>query len=240
MSSDPIETEIRRAVVLGGRVLDAAGLSDLVWGHVSMRDPAGRGVWMKAAGLGFDEVTEDEVLLVGPDGQVIVGEGPRHAEYPIHTEILHARPDARSVVHVHPSHAIALAASGVDLQAFSHVGGIFAAGVRRYQDAAGLVDTPHAGAALARALGSDQTLLMVGHGVVTVGPSVALAVTAAIMLERACRLQLLAQAFGGVVDALPAAEALDIYRHTLAESHMLGAWAYLSRLVDRGGSTPYS
>ena len=27
-----------------------------MWGHPSVRDPAGRGVWMKASGWGFEEV----------------------------------------------------------------------------------------------------------------------------------------------------------------------------------------
>jgi L-fuculose-phosphate aldolase len=37
--------------------LAAAGLTDMVWGHAAVRDPAGRGVWMKASGWGFEEIT---------------------------------------------------------------------------------------------------------------------------------------------------------------------------------------
>jgi ribulose-5-phosphate 4-epimerase/fuculose-1-phosphate aldolase len=219
----------RAEVVLGGRVLHTAGLSDLVWGHVSLRDPDGRGVWMKASGLGFEEVTERDVLLIDQHGAVLEGEGPPHREYPIHTELLRARPDANSVVHVHPPHAIALAASGVALQAFSHVGGVFASGVRRYADAPGLVDTAASGAALADALGDDRALLLTGHGVVTIGASVAIAVTTAVMLERACQLQLLAAGFGGVAAPLVGAEALRAYEHTQSDEHLLGAWRYLVR-----------
>src|SRR5690606_5476265 len=32
------------------------GLRDLVWGHASVRDPDGRGLWTKAAGWGFEEI----------------------------------------------------------------------------------------------------------------------------------------------------------------------------------------
>ena len=221
----------RAEVALGGRVLHDAGLSDLVWGHVSLRDAEGRGVWMKAGGLGFEEVTAADVLLVDWDGNVIAGERPRHSEYPIHTEILRARPDAGSVVHVHPPHAIALAASGRPLQAFSHAAGFLGAGVRRYADAPGLVNTAAAGTALAAALGSDRVLLLTGHGAVTVGASVALAVMAAVMLERACELQLLAEGYGGVAAPLNAAEAARAYAHTLSDDHLIGAWRYLVRRV---------
>jgi ribulose-5-phosphate 4-epimerase/fuculose-1-phosphate aldolase len=226
------DEELRAEVVLGGRVLHASGLSDLVWGHVSRRDPEGRGVWMKASGLGFEEVTASDVLLVADDGRILVGDRPRHSEYPIHTELLRARQDANSVVHVHPRHAIALAASGRPLEAFSHVAGLFPAGVRCYDDAPGLVVNAEEGVALAGALAGDRALLLRGHGVVTVGASVALAVTTAVMLERACEQQLLAEGFGGVERAFTAEEATRAYGHTLTDAHLLSAWAYLVRRVE--------
>lgn len=221
--------ELRAEVMLGGRVLAHEGLSDMVWGHVSARDREGRGVWMKAGGQGFEEVTEATVLLVGPAGDVLAGEGERHSEYPIHTEILRARPDANSVVHVHPFHAMALAASAAELQAFSHVGGVFSGGVRRYHDAPGLVTTAEEGAALAAALGDDRALFLVGHGIVTVGPSVGVAVTTAIMLERACRLQLLAEGYGGVARPFSAGDAAEAYAHALGDDYLWSAWRYLVR-----------
>ncbi len=65
----------------------------MVWGHASVRDPGGRGVWMKASGWGLEEVDASRIVLVGPDGEVLDGTGPRHVEYLIHTEIMAARPD---------------------------------------------------------------------------------------------------------------------------------------------------
>src|SRR5689334_2210462 len=88
----PMADDARAEVVLGGRVLESAGLSDMAWGHVSARDPEGRGAWMKAAGQGFDEVTEATVPLVDPEGEVLAGEGARDSEHPIHTPPRSARP----------------------------------------------------------------------------------------------------------------------------------------------------
>ncbi len=48
------------------RALGASGQSDLVWGHASVRDPEGRGVWMKAAEWSFEEITPDRIVLVSP------------------------------------------------------------------------------------------------------------------------------------------------------------------------------
>jgi hypothetical protein len=92
---------LRAEVALGCRVLGAEDQGDLVWGHVSARDPDGRGVWMTASTHGFEEVGAEQVILVDRDGGVVEGEGRRHAEYPIHTEVMAARPDVGSVVHTH-------------------------------------------------------------------------------------------------------------------------------------------
>lgn len=223
------EGDIRSEVVLGGEVLHDCGLAEYVWGHVSARDPHGRGVWMKASGLGFEEVTERDVLLVDPEGRVLEGEGPRHSEYPIHTEILRARPELGSVVHVHPPHAIALAAAERALQPISHVGGVFSEGVRRWSGAPGLVDTQAAGEALAKALGGDRALLLTGHGIVAVGATVGIAVATAVLLEQACQLQLLVDGSGGVARPMGAEELQRAYAHTSGDTHVEQAWRYLAR-----------
>jgi hypothetical protein len=38
---------LRELVSTGCRVLGQADQGDLIWGHLSVRDPRGRGVWMK-------------------------------------------------------------------------------------------------------------------------------------------------------------------------------------------------
>ena len=44
------EEQLIAETAQANRALGAAGQSDMVWGHVSIRDPEGRGVWMKASG----------------------------------------------------------------------------------------------------------------------------------------------------------------------------------------------
>ena len=117
--------EIRALVATASRILAAAGQGDLIWGHASARDPDGHGVWLKSARWGLEEVTPDRVHLVSEDGQVLEGGGQRHSEYPIHTEVMIARPDVGGVVHTHPPHAVALAATGQALRPVSHAANYF-------------------------------------------------------------------------------------------------------------------
>jgi ribulose-5-phosphate 4-epimerase/fuculose-1-phosphate aldolase len=218
------------AVVAGCRVLGAQEMGDPVWGHVSVRDPDGRGLWLKGGPNGFDEVSEDDVVLISFEGERLSGHHRVPLEYPLHSEVMRSRPDVGSVVHAHPPNSIALAATGLRLQAFSNAAGPFAAGVPLYERPLGLIDTPELGAELAECLGDARALFLTGHGVLTAGSGVATAVVTAILLERASQLQLLAAAAGGVSPELANPGAR--YAHTESEMYMTRTWEYLLRRVS--------
>ncbi|PXX71527.1 L-fuculose 1-phosphate aldolase [Nocardia tenerifensis] len=190
--------EVRRLVIQASHALAAAGLGDMVWGHASVRDPDGRGAWMKAAGWGFEEIDEDRVVLVSPSGSVLDGTGRRHLEYPIHTEIMARRDDVGAVVHTHAPALAAFASLDRVLHPISHDAVPFTyPQLPRFTETGALIATPELGGALARSLGDADAVLIPNHGAVTVGPDAATAVMYAVLLERACRTELLAAAAGG-------------------------------------------
>jgi ribulose-5-phosphate 4-epimerase/fuculose-1-phosphate aldolase len=181
----------------GCRALAAAGQADMVWGHPSVRDPEGRGVWMKASGWGFEEVDASRIVLVSPAGEVLAGAGPRHIEYPIHTEIMAARPDVGAVVHTHSPSACQFAALDVPLHPLDHAGSLFCyPDIPRFPLTGGLIKNQSLGQALAAALGDAVAILLPQHGIVTAGPDLPAAIMAAVLLDRACRTQLTAMAAG--------------------------------------------
>jgi L-ribulose-5-phosphate 4-epimerase len=183
--------------VAGSRALAAAGQSDMVWGHVSIRDPEGGGAWLKASGWGFEEIGESRIVLVSPAGEVLHGSGRRHIEYPIHTEVMARRADVGAVVHTHSDAANAFSALDVPLRPLSHAGSLFSyPDVPRFTLTGGLISSPELGQALADALGAAPACLMPQHGLVAVGKDVAAAVMTAVLLDRACRTQLTAMAAG--------------------------------------------
>lgn len=194
----PGDTDEAVALAVDGcRALAAAGQSDMVWGHPSVRDPGGRGVWMKCSGWGLEEVGTYRVVLVSPEGSVLAGTGPRHIEYPIHTEIMAARPDVGAVVHTHSPAACQFAALDVPLRPLDHAGSLFCyPGIPRFTLTGGLIKTRGLGQALAAALGDAAACLLPQHGIVTVGADMPAAVMTAVLLDRACRTQLAAMAAG--------------------------------------------
>ena len=235
MSYEPVDRD--SAVLLAvqaSRALAAGGQGDMVWGHASVRDPDGRGAWMKSAGWGLEEIDAGKIVLVSPDGEVASGDGPRHIEYPIHTEIMAARPEVGSVVHTHSAAANEFAALDVPLRPLDHAGSLFCyPDIPRFTLTGGLIKTQALGAALAGALGDARACLMPQHGIVAVGPDAPAAVMTAVLLDRACRTQLTAMAAGPLRrwgdEEDTVAKRADVW----SARQLQAGWEYLLRRAGR-------
>jgi L-ribulose-5-phosphate 4-epimerase len=226
--------ELRQQVAVGCRILALEDQGDFVWGHVSARDPSGRGVWMKASTLGFEEIGAHQVILVSWDGDVLAGEGRRHAEYPIHTELMRARPDVHAVVHTHAPWATAFASTEAELRPLSHEATLFCPpGPARFTKTGDLILTRELGEALAASVEDRNAALMVHHGIVTCGADVVSAVMAAVLLERACRTQLRAIVGDGPKTWSSDEEALAKRGHCYPPELLQQAWDYLVRRLER-------
>ena len=233
-NSDGID-ELRELVALGCRILGANGHDDYIWGHVSARDLDDRGVWMKAAGFGFEEITAEQIILVGFDGEVLAGDCPRHVEWPIHTEVMRARPEIGSVVHSHPPHSIAIGASGQPVRPVSHAGTMFVPpDVPRYTKTAELIVTTDMGAEIAVTLGDQHALLLVNHGIVTAGKDVRDAVIRAVLLEKAAHQQILTHTLEGPERWSSDEESLRKREMVWSERQLSMLWDYLGRRLGGG------
>jgi L-ribulose-5-phosphate 4-epimerase len=226
------ETMVRAQVSEACRILAALGQGDLIWGHVSARDPQNKGAWIKAAGWGLDEVDELRVHLVDWDGVVIKGDGEPHLETAIHTAILSARPEIEAVVHTHSQQIVAFAVTGQELRPVSHDACLFVPpDIARFSETSDLITTAALGEAVARTLGDREAILLVNHGVVVVGETISTAVLRAVLLERACQTQLIAQAGGGIREWSTLADARSKRSRHGSSRNLSKAYAYLRRSV---------
>ena len=188
------EADLKRDLAFACRVLAAAGQGDTIFGHVSARAAGSDRFWMKPSGLGLEEIHPDDLLLLDFSGAVLAGRHPRHDEFPIHAEVFRARADVMCVVHTHPPCSIAFAARGGQLRPVSHEGNFFwPHGVPVFDRFTDLVKTSEQGRLVAAALGPGTALFLRNHGIVVAHATVEEAVWAAMSLERAAQVQLLAQ-----------------------------------------------
>ena len=224
------DTRAHRAVVEAGRILAAAGQGDLIWGHVSVRDPEGRGVWIKRRGIGLDETTEDDIHLVDEHGKIVEGSGVPHAEVHIHTQIMSARPDVHAVVHTHAQAPVVLAAAGRDIRPLSHDATYFAPeGVPVFGDTGRMVTGPELGSRVAQVLGQASGLVLRNHGTVTVGIDLPHAGMASLLLERAAEAQLRVLIGSDHVAASSPREAEAKRAECYSPPQIEMAWSYLRR-----------
>jgi L-fuculose-phosphate aldolase len=227
-----VTDELRDQVALGCRILAREDQGDFVWGHVSARDPEGRGVWMKASGWGFEEVGREEVILVSWEGEVLEGDGRRHIEYPIHTELMRSRPDVGCVVHTHAPWSVAFASTEQPLRPVSHEGALFVPpDVPRFTKTGDLIVDAALGEDVAATVGDRNAAFMVNHGIVTCGADITTGVMTAVLLERACRTNIRAIAGGGPVVWSSDEEALAKRDRCWSPQLLRQAWDYLARGV---------
>ncbi len=190
-------SELKETLAYGCKVLAFEGQTDVIWGHVSCRIPDTDTFLMKAANLGLEEITPENIITVNLDGEKVEGTNKIHSEVPIHSEILKMRPDVNCVVHTHPSHAVAFSALNKELLPVGHEGTFFCDGLPVYTATTDLIREKEKGKELAECLGDKNAALLRNHGIVTVGRTVGEAVMAAIILEKACMVQLLTIQYGG-------------------------------------------
>jgi L-fuculose-phosphate aldolase len=215
------------------RILEIHGHGDRIFGHVAMRDPQGRGFWLKRHGISLGEVFDDrDFVLLSFDGKQLYGEGKRHNEWPIHAEVLKARPDLNFTAHTHPFYSVIYSSIAEPLPLL-HARRFPAP--NRFEDTSDFILQPEQGASLAKALGDGLVLLMRHHGIVYCGRTRLELITTGVGLEEACQEALLANASGLTWSEVPVAERAQ--RVTSQKTRMSGRdtdlWDYYCRILAR-------
>ncbi len=195
-------------IVIGSRVLADFGVLD-GFGHVSARDPANPSHFLMSRSLAPALVSADDIMEFDSDGNAIDARGRAvFLERFIHAEIYKARPDVMAVVHTHSPGVVPFSVSKTPLRPIFHNAAFLAGGVpvwdiaREFGATDMLVRDNGIGKSLARALGDRPVVLMRGHGDVTVGPDVKIAVFRAYYTDVNARLESQAIALGSEVTYL--------------------------------------
>lgn len=101
--------ELKKQVLSANLALPAQGLVLFTWGNVSGIDRDNGLVVIKPSGVEYAELTEEKMVIVNMDGQVVEGDYRPSSDTPTHLALYRAFPDLGGIVHTHSTFATAFA-----------------------------------------------------------------------------------------------------------------------------------
>lgn len=90
---------LREQLVSTARRMSELGLTPGMSGNVSVRTP--RGLLVTPSGMPYADLTPDDCVEIGLDGNVRPGQRTPTTEWQLHRDILGSRPDVEAIVHTH-------------------------------------------------------------------------------------------------------------------------------------------
>src|SRR5689334_17576269 len=232
------EWAIREDLAATYRLVALHGWDDLIFTHISARVPGPEHHFLlNPYGMLFEEVTASSFVKVDLSGNK-VSESPyfiNPAGFTIHSAVHAAREDALCVMHLHTDYGIAVSAQEKGLLPISQQA-MFPLASLAYHDYEGLALNEAEKPRLVSDLGDKTYMILRNHGLLTIGKSAAEAFLSMYILERACRIQVLAQSGGGALHYVPndiiSLTAKQMSAVTIGQGADL-TWPGLLRKLDR-------
>lgn len=177
MSDKDLVNNAISELVIANRILARENVID-GFGHVSVRHPRNPNRFLLSRSRSPEIVTRDDIMEFELDG-TLVSDDPRrpYAERYIHGAIYMARPEINSVSHHHAHSVIPFSLTAIPLRPAFHMASVTGSETPvwdsqpEFGDTNMLVDTLEMGHSLARALGTNPTALLRGHGAVCAAPN---------------------------------------------------------------------
>src|SRR5712671_2040133 len=231
------EWQTRVDLAAAYRLVALYGWDDLIFTHISARVPDSEHHFLlNPYGMMFEEVTASSLVKVDLAGNK-VSESPyfvNPAGFTIHSAVHAARADALCVMHLHTDYGIAVSAQKDGLLPLSQQAMLVLSSLA-YHDYEGVALNDDEKPRLVADLGNETSMILRNHGLLTVGRTAAEAFLAMFLLERACKIQILAQA-GGELVSIPGPVLRLVESQVKAVTVGQGAaltWPGLLRKLDR-------
>ena len=219
---------LRQKIALTCRILAAEGHEFALAGQITARGDRPGTYWMLSFGLGFDEARASNLVLVDDDLQLLEGDGMVNPSNRFHLWIYRRRPNVNAIVHTHPPYCSALSVVGQPLVAAHMDTAMF------YDDCAYLAEWPgppigdEEGRIIHEALGDKRAILLAHHGQLVATATIEEAAVLAVFIERAARMQVLAQSIGAI-KAIDPAIAQEAHDYRLKPRAVAATFHYFAR-----------
>jgi ribulose-5-phosphate 4-epimerase/fuculose-1-phosphate aldolase len=180
------------------RIFAKFGFDEGIAGHITARDPEfADHFWVNPFAVHFSRIKVSDLLLLDGEGKIVEGKlRTNKAAFSIHSTIHEARPDVVAVAHAHTLHGRAWSTLSKKLDPIIQESCAFYNDHVLFDEYKGLVLERDEGERIAALLGKNKAAILRHHGLLTTGGSVEEAAWWFIAMERACQMQLMAEAAG--------------------------------------------
>ncbi|MEO3999691.1 L-fuculose-phosphate aldolase [Mesorhizobium sp. CAU 1732] len=186
------ELALRTEVIESCRSMNRLGINKGTSGNISVRH--GDGFLISPTGIPYDKLEPEHVVAMKWDA-TFEGDVLPSSEWRFHRDILQARPDLRSVVHTHSTHATSVSILGKDIPAIHYA--IASAGGPTIRCAPyEIFGSQELADRVVKALEGRRACLMAHHGVIAAHVSIARALALAVTVEELAHQYLLCLPIG--------------------------------------------
>lgn len=200
-ASCPADEWLVRCELAGAyRLFARLGWHELIYNHITARVPGTEHFLINPFGLMYREVTAGNLLKIDLDGHKVEPSphGANPAGFVVHSAVHGARPDVACVMHTHTTAGQVVSCQRDGLLPLSFTS-VFYTGRVAYHDFEGITLEREESLRLARDLGDRNMMILRNHGLLVCGASIADAFADHYMLQRACEVQVAAQATGAAL-----------------------------------------
>jgi L-fuculose-phosphate aldolase len=174
------EAETRLQLVDAMRTLDARGLNRGTSGNLSMR--FGSGMFVTPSGITPDRLAPEQMVFIDGDGSAAPGAARPSSEWQMHLGLYQRRADAKAIVHCHARYSTILACAHREIPPLHYmvaVSGGASVPVAPYAT----FGSEELAAGVAQTLDGRLACLMANHGLIALGPNLAIAMAIAEEIE---------------------------------------------------------
>jgi ribulose-5-phosphate 4-epimerase/fuculose-1-phosphate aldolase len=232
------EWAVRTDLAAAYRAVAMYGWDDLVFTHISARVPGPEHHFLiNPYGMMFDEITASSLVKIDLAGNKVM-DSPfeiNPAGFTIHSAVHEARADAQCVIHLHTMEGVAVSCQKAGLLPLSQQS-LFPLSSLAYHGYEGVALNADEKVRLVRDLGDKHNMILRNHGLLTCAETVADAFLHMYILQKACEVQIRAQAGGGELIPIPQPIVDGIRKaskQVLRQSGGMIAWPGILRKLDR-------
>lgn len=200
-ASCPADEWLVRCELAGAyRLFAQLGWHELIYNHITARVPGTEHFLINPFGLMYREVTAGNLLKIDLDGRKIEPSpySANPAGFVVHSAVHAARADVACVMHTHTTAGQVVSCQRDGLLPLSFTS-VFYTGRVAYHDFEGITLEREESVRLAADLGDRNIMILRNHGLLVCGASIADAFADHYLLQRACEVQVAAQATGAAL-----------------------------------------